>query len=72
MLVRNFAHINTYSLLALYPSGITRREPPSCEAPQEPTIYSTCFHQIIEFTKLVLKHFEKTRVDTSKLRCQPI
>ena len=28
-----------YSLLALYPSGIPRRDPPSCEAPREPTIY---------------------------------
>ena len=27
------------SLLALYPSGIPRRDPPSCEAPREPTIY---------------------------------
>ena len=32
---------NTYSLLALYPGGIPRREPPSCEAPREPTIYVT-------------------------------
>ena len=29
------------SLLALYPGGIPRREPPSCEAPREPTIYVT-------------------------------
>ena len=27
------------SLLALYPSGIPKREPPSCEAPRQPTIY---------------------------------
>ena len=25
--------------LALYPSGIPRSDPPSCEAPREPTIY---------------------------------
>ena len=25
----------------LYPSGIPRREPPSCKAPREPTIYVT-------------------------------
>ena len=32
------------SLLALYPGGIPRREPPSCEAPREPTIYHmSCF-----------------------------
>ena len=29
------------SLLALYPGGIPRREPPSCEAPRQPTIYVT-------------------------------
>ena len=28
-----------YSLLALYPGGIPRREPPSCEAPRQLTIY---------------------------------
>ena len=26
-------------MLALYPSGIPIRDPPSCEAPREPTIY---------------------------------
>ena len=25
--------------LALYPGGLPKREPPSCEAPREPTIY---------------------------------
>ena len=34
------SHIDTKSLLALYPCGITRRDPPSCEAPREPTIYA--------------------------------
>ena len=29
----------THSLLALYPSRIPRREPPSCEAPRQQTIY---------------------------------
>ena len=30
---------NKYSLEALYPGGIPSREPLSCEAPREPTIY---------------------------------
>ena len=28
------------SVLILYPGGIPKREPPSCEAPREPTIYT--------------------------------
>ena len=27
------------SLLALYPGGVPKRYPPSCEAPREPTMY---------------------------------
>ena len=29
-----------YSVLALYPGGIPRSEPRSCEAPRQPTIYN--------------------------------
>ena len=32
-----FNSMTSYSLLALYPSGIPRKEPPSCEAPRQPT-----------------------------------
>ena len=40
---------DSYCLLALYLSGIHRREPPSCEAPQQPTMY-------MSFLKKVLMH----------------
>ena len=38
-------------ILALYPGGIPRRGPPSCEAPREPTIYSVTLLYIAENLK---------------------
>ena len=31
--------VEQFNELLLYPGGIPRREPPSCEAPRQPTIY---------------------------------
>ena len=38
--------VTLISLLALYTGGIPTREPPSCEAPQEPTIYHSFFRML--------------------------
>ena len=40
------------SLIALYPGGIPRSEPPSCEAPQQPTIYDK-FGLIVIFRLMI-------------------
>ena len=40
---KNSIESQSYSLIAIYPSGIPRRDPPSCEAPREPTMYVLVF-----------------------------
>ena len=43
--------IELKSLLALYPGGIPGREPPSCEAPREPIIYTGKKSETSEYMK---------------------